>query len=1204
VRAGLTAPPRETPWSWVDEIRPAGGPALIAPAAVRLFDLDAPLVDLCLPRASGGRPYRSLLAIARVDGDPRGAATFPVGPSGRLSGRVLELGLRRELGWRGAQRTTGRRGDASTPNTSVTVVVTTCCNPPALERCLRSLLACDYADFEVIVVENRPGSAATRRMLATRFGDWPDLRYLEEPRAGLARARNAGLAAAQGDLVAFTDDDTVLDRSWIRRFVERFERSDDVDCVTGLILPLELETESQLLLEQFAAFGKGFEPRTYRLPEQRNGYPVYPYAPGSIGSGANTVARRAVALELGGFDTALGAGTPAAGGEDLDLYIRLILSGCAVAYEPGAIVWHQHPDGAGRLRSQVYRYGVGLGATLGKQLVRGPARQELLRSVPAGIRHARDPGSRKNAAKTDRYPHRLDWLERAGMLVGPFAYLVSSASGGRPPLRQGNPALPQPVLQHVLLENGKSVEVASFGNGVPGPAPAAARRPGPFDRALTATAVVACVVAPLVVALGLPLALRLPAVLALLCIAPGTALVTSLRGRAEAGLVVGASLAGTALLAQSMLWLGAWWPKAFLYALAVGCLSVFIVQALRRTLPPLRASQLRPTVAPERVRGISPGTAAHIGVIAIAIAAWASSVMGADLNRMAGIGLLNAMPPTYFLGFALLLAGFVSAVSRPVLSPKLLGAYVVALIVVLHGTTPLLYDQPRYPWTFTHIGVINFIAETGVVDRRVDIYNNWPGFFALCAWLSRLTGLSPAAYAEWAQVFFNLANVAALRFALRGVTGNQRLLWTATWLFVLGNWVAQDYLAPQAFAFVLALVAVGLALRSELRVRAPRTRPGVWLTHAIGRLRALLPHGRLVREPRPTSPVSPRGALLIGGLCYLAIVVSHQLTPMVLLAGITALALVARRIPLWVPLAMALVEVSWIALAWPYLSDHYALFDPNPAAGAAPAGYEAGKGLPGLVLAASAARVELLLFAVLAMIGLVRRLRARRWDLALAALVAAPVLIVGLNSYGGEGRYRFYLFALPWLCFFAAVACSPATSSRLPSVFRAWRLALATALAGGCLLFAYFGMELSNRVGSGDVAAAVWFERHAPADSLLVGLTPSFPRRLSARYPVVYARSHPGAPALSDHATYRGRGLDRRSLPRLETTLAAYDAPNTFLILTSSQQRFGRLFGLVPAGTSDRLARALRASSSFRLVYSRGAASIFRYRPGAEARRP
>jgi hypothetical protein len=604
-----------------------------------------------------------------------------------------------------------------------------------------------------------------------------------------------------------------------------------------------------------------------------------------------------------------------------------------------------------------------------------------------------------------------------------------------------------------------------------------------------------------------------------------------------------------------------------------------------------------------RTVSLPPGARPHIAVLAVAMAAWGASLGAAEMPRMAGLGLLNAMPPTYFVAFALLLAGFVVAVSRRVISPALLAMYVVALILVIHGTTPLLYDEPRYPWTFTHLGVINFIADGGAVDRHVDIYNNWPGFFALNAWLSRVTGVSPAAYAEWAQVFFNLANVAAVRFALRGVTADERLLWIATFLFLLGNWVGQDYLAPQAFAFVLAIVIVGLTLRSQLRARAPRTRPGLWLAAAVGRLRALLPHGRLLPEPRPASPLSPRGALVVGGLCYLAIVVSHQLTPVVLIAGLTALALMTRRVPLWVPVAMAAVEVGWIALAWPYVSAHYAIFDPEPTSSAAPAGYEIGKGLPGLALVAYGARVELLLFAALALVGVVRRLRARRWDLALAVLVAAPVLIIGLNSYGGEGRYRFYLFALPWLAFFAAVACAPSSWARLRNPFRAVPLALVSAALGVCVLFAYFGQELSNHVTRADVDAAAWFERHAPRNSLLVGLTPSFPRRLSSRYAHVYVHSHPGAPALSDYPSYRRRRLGRADVDRVTKTIGAYDAPHTFLILTPSQQRFARLFGLMKAGSARGLTRALRSSRSFQLVYARNGAFVFKYRTNLRARR-
>ena len=1172
----------------------AGRAALLAPAAVRLIDLDAPVENVCLPSAKGGRAYRSLLAIARLGGEPLGAVNFVV--SGNEVPRpVLELGLRRALKGRVNGGLADHPPRLASPTTSVSVVVTTCCEPVKLERCLRSLLACDYEHFEIIVVENRPGSGSTRRMLAKSFGAVREMRYAEESRPGLSRARNKGVMVARGELVAFIDDDTVLDPSWMRSFVERFER-DDVDCVTGLILPLELETDHQLLLEQFAGFGKGFRRRTYRRPEPHSGVPVYPYTPGAIGSGANTILRRRVALELGGFDPALGAGTPAAGGEDLDLYLRLILRGHVIGYEPSAIVWHHHPDGPKRLRTQVYRYGVGLGATLAKQLIRGPARLELLRAVPAGVRYATDPRSRKNAAKSDDYPSRLNWLERAGILVGPAAYGLSAVAGG---LRgRANGVQASTFRQRVALPNGRAVDVATF-EDARGRLRASSPRTGVLERAVMPIAVAACVAAPLATALGFPPGVRLAAALALLCIAPGAALVAALGGRAEPGLVVGASLACCTLVAQAMLWLGAWWPRLFLYLLAGICLLVLAARGGVRTQSSIRGS---PTAIARGARSLAADAGVHIAVIAVAMTAWAMSLAGADLGRMAGIGLLDVLPPAYFLGFALLLGGFVAAVSRPVVSPGLLTAYVLALVVVLHGTTPLLYDQPRYAWTFTHLGVINAIAETGGVDRHVDIYNNWPGFFALNAWLSRVTGVAPATYAEWAQVFFNLANVAAVRFALRGVTGDERLLWTAAWLFVLGNWIGQDYLAPQAFAFVLAVVTVGLVLRTQLPVRAPRTRPGLWLAGALSGLRRLLPHGRLLPESRPPSPLSPRGALLVGGVCYLAVVVSHQLTPLVLIAGITALALLGRRVPLWVPVAMALVEVAWAALAWPYVSDHYAIFDPEPGSSAAPAGYQPGRGLPGLVLVAYAARVELILFAGLAAAGLIRRLRARRWDLAVAALVAAPMVVIGLNSYGGEGRYRFYLFALPWLCFFAAVACAPVASTRLRGLLRGWRLALAGAALAVCVLFASFGQELSNHITSDDVRAAAWFERHAPRDSLLMGLTPSFPRRISARYAAVYARSHPGAPALIDHARYRRRGFGHRELTHLEATIGAY-GPRTFLTVTPSQEHYSRLFGLLPAGSSARLVRTLRESHAFELVYERGRASIFRYRPPVKERK-
>jgi len=439
--------PSDAAYGWSDggaqASRDEDPAVLVAPASVRMVNLDDPIVaDLRLGPARDGGHYRSLLVVGQKGDAPAGVAVITVEEGGVVPRDRLELELRRQIhmnrkdglsaSWKlgasredGAASTGGRSGVERTGRRYVSVVVTTCRSPDRLERCLRSILACDYAAFEVVVVENRPGTPVTRRMLSECFPTESRVRYVEESRSGLSSARNAGLAVAGGDVVAFTDDDVVVDRAWIRRFAAAFDQRDDIGCVTGLILPLELETESQLQLEQFMALSKGFNRQVFRLPEALDTYPLLPYTAGVIGSGANTALRSDIAHEMGGFDPTLGTGTPAAGGEDLDLYIRLLRSGHAIAYEPGAIIWHEHPSGTAKLHHQAYWYGVGLGATFGKQLIAGPGRRQLVRAVPAGVRYLLDPASRKNANKTQGYLRRLDRLERIGMLAGPGAYLAS-----------------------------------------------------------------------------------------------------------------------------------------------------------------------------------------------------------------------------------------------------------------------------------------------------------------------------------------------------------------------------------------------------------------------------------------------------------------------------------------------------------------------------------------------------------------------------------------------------------------------------------------------------------------------------------------------------------------------------------------------------------------------------------------------------------
>jgi GT2 family glycosyltransferase len=308
----------------------------------------------------------------------------------------------------------------------VTVVVPTCRNEAALERALTSILRTGYEPLDIVVIENRPPAPATRTLVENRFSG-QRVRYVEEPTPGVSRARNAGLVKADGDIVAFADDDVVVDERWVHNAVAAFAQASDVGCVTGRILPLTLQTPEQRIFDELAAFDKGVDRRVFRLAETRAVEPLFPYVAGHIGSGANVFVRRDIALRVGGFDPMLGPGTPTLGGEDLDLFIRLAHDSVGIVYDPTVLIMHDHPDSLAGIRRHAYSYGIGVTAMLAKQLIHGPQRRQLLQRIPAGVRYVLSPSSRKNRQKSSEYPRTLDMLERLGMLVGPWTYLLSLA---------------------------------------------------------------------------------------------------------------------------------------------------------------------------------------------------------------------------------------------------------------------------------------------------------------------------------------------------------------------------------------------------------------------------------------------------------------------------------------------------------------------------------------------------------------------------------------------------------------------------------------------------------------------------------------------------------------------------------------------------------------------------------------------------------
>ena len=208
-------------------------------------------------------------------------------------------------------------------------------------------------------------------------------------------------------------------------------------CVTGLVASSSLKTGSERYFDSRYSWGEAFEPRRYDLVAHRHPSALYPFSAGVFGTGANFAFRRSAVNDLGGFDPLLGAGGPGRGGEDLDMFLRVILAGGRICYLPSSLVWHQHRSDREALGEQIYAYGYGLGAYLAKNLIN---RQMPAVLLSRGLRHARVIlGRSRQASRAGQMRvggRRLVLSEARGVLAGALRYRRAArqaSSGSAPP---------------------------------------------------------------------------------------------------------------------------------------------------------------------------------------------------------------------------------------------------------------------------------------------------------------------------------------------------------------------------------------------------------------------------------------------------------------------------------------------------------------------------------------------------------------------------------------------------------------------------------------------------------------------------------------------------------------------------------------------------------------------------------------------------
>jgi cellulose synthase/poly-beta-1,6-N-acetylglucosamine synthase-like glycosyltransferase len=284
----------------------------------------------------------------------------------------------------------------------VSVIVPVRDGAPTIAGCLDSILAADYPPErrEILVIDNG-SSDATAALIQAR-----SVRYIHEPRRGVSNARNRGIAASRGEVLAFVDADCLVEPQWLAELVRPFE-DPEVGAVAGDLQHVAPTTPAERQAARLLGNWQRFA---------FNSSPAYPIT-------ANAAYRRGVLERIGGFDPQM---TRA---QDVELGLRFRGSGLRLAYAERATARHRNRSTQlGFFRQQLgWAYGAGLvGAkfeAMGGEPVKPPRAREIARTA-RGLGVVLLAGVRRRG--------RREWIEDAWFdLLRQVAWWVGARSGLR-----------------------------------------------------------------------------------------------------------------------------------------------------------------------------------------------------------------------------------------------------------------------------------------------------------------------------------------------------------------------------------------------------------------------------------------------------------------------------------------------------------------------------------------------------------------------------------------------------------------------------------------------------------------------------------------------------------------------------------------------------------------------------------------------------
>ncbi|CAN5202808.1 hypothetical protein BH09ACT8_BH09ACT8_28460 [soil metagenome] len=543
-----------------------------------------------------------------------------------------------------------------------------------------------------------------------------------------------------------------------------------------------------------------------------------------------------------------------------------------------------------------------------------------------------------------------------------------------------------------------------------------------------------------------------------------------------------------------------------------------------------------PTPAPRRgfhLRGAGLPWAVLV-LCLVAFAFGAPTISSAPASQF---GLLASASPLYGISILLAAVGFALAIRRGNMAAAVVG--IIAMIACERLPRALSTEAPMYAWTYKHIGVVDLIQQNHALARGTDIYNGWPGLFALTAWFSDLTGLSAVDIAHWFTPFFHLAMAGLTYAAARAWRLSAEQALTAVFLVATLNWVEQDYFAPQATAMILAL--------------------GLFTIVGLSRER--------------------RTAVALALVIFTAATITHQLTPFWILLAVGLLVVGRRMRPWWIVIPLAAIVIGFFFYNFDIVRE-YKLFSIDVFSNAQTNNPRVG--VLGQVFTSTLMRIlSGSMWAATALV-LISRWRKRQPVWALGVLALSPILILGGQNYGGEAVFRVFLYSLPG----CAIALAPALLAGLRSNGARFGTAFAVLLlTTGLAAQANFGSWFTNLVTRDELAAADAILAGSDFPAYIAPVVPVWPERSSANY-VKYAKFNDKY----DHSMMFQEDLlglhfeSDAEYDKLMEMIGSRTDGSTYLVFTDQMVNYGAYFGLFPYDAVPNLRKHLDKDPRWQVI--------------------